>query len=92
MYKPRNIAAFITVCLIVALIINFSLISAKTNIIGLSDKQFYTELIAIKGIGPTLAEKIIDYRKANPYAAPADFVAVEGIGEKKTKLIKKRFK
>lgn len=40
------------------------------------------ELEALTGIGPTLAERIVDYRQAHgPFAAIDDIMGVRGIGE-----------
>jgi len=41
------------------------------------------ELETLTGIGPTLAERIIAYRKKHgPFARPEDITLVQGIGEK----------
>jgi competence protein ComEA len=50
------------------------------------------ELEQVKGIGPKLAEKIIEYRKINgPFKRAEDIVKVQGIGTKFWEANKDRF-
>jgi competence protein ComEA len=50
------------------------------------------ELEQVKGIGPKLAEKIIEYRKTNgPFKRAEDIVKVQGIGTKFWDANKDRF-
>lgn len=46
------------------------------------------ELSAIKGVGPKLAERIVEFRKQNgAFAGPSDLQKVSGIGKKKAESI-----
>lgn len=59
--------------------------NTKVNI----NKATASELETINGIGPSLAEKIIAYRKENGrFATVEDLKNVSGIGEKKFDAIK----
>ncbi len=47
-----------------------------------------SDLCAIKGVGPKLAEKIVAYRKAHgSFSGPEDLKKVSGIGKKKAEKI-----
>jgi competence protein ComEA len=53
--------------------------AAKINI----NKASAEELAQLKGVGPSTAAKIIEYRDKNgPFKSPADITQVSGIGTK----------
>lgn len=60
-------------------------IKVKINI-NTADQQ---ELASLRGIGPSLAGEIIDYRRENsPFLSPEDIMKVTGIGKAKYEAIK----
>jgi competence protein ComEA len=47
------------------------------------------QLMQIKGIGPSLADRIVEFRKENgPYRRVEDILKVRGIGEKSLSKLK----
>ena len=50
----------------------------KININTASQK----ELVTLKGVGDKIADRIIEYRKANPFKKIEDLMNVKGIGQK----------
>lgn len=47
------------------------------------------ELSALKGIGKSTAEKIVEYRASHKFESIEDILKIKGIGQKKFKAIKK---
>ena len=47
------------------------------------------ELSELKGIGPSTAQKIVQYRKEHKFNKTEDLMKVKGIGQKKYDSIKK---
>jgi len=63
---------------------------APTRIIDIN-KATKSQLITLKGIGPSLAKRIVDYRSKNgPFNNVADIMNVKGIGKGKYNSIKDR--
>lgn len=52
----------------------------------------HDELLSVRGIGPVLAERIIDYRSTHgPFARLEELLHVKGIGEKSLARLRKYF-
>src|SRR5689334_5901713 len=48
-----------------------------------------SQLALLPRVGPSVAERIVDYRKQNgPFKKPEDLMLVQGIGEKTFQLLK----
>ncbi|PYQ55581.1 MAG: hypothetical protein DMF53_27775 [Acidobacteria bacterium] len=48
-----------------------------------------TQLALLPRVGPSVAQRIVDYRKQNgPFKKPEDLMLVQGIGEKTFQLLK----
>ncbi|MFP4397200.1 MAG: ComEA family DNA-binding protein [Desulfonatronovibrio sp.] len=77
MIKHLFIIATIVMALFLAPISAFS--DAPVNINTASAEQLET----MSGIGPVLAQKIIEHREQFPFEAPEDIMKVPGIGESK---------
>ena len=91
--KAMKVKKILTGVLIFSLMVSFGWISvsADSSIADGSvavesmvniNKATADELMILKGIGPKIAEKIIDYRKNNPFVEPEDLMHVKGIGPK----------
>ena len=52
--------------------------SGKINI----NTAIKKELVTLKHVGDKISERIIEYRKDNPFQKPEDIMQVKGIGQK----------
>jgi competence protein ComEA len=69
---------------------NASAIAAQAGKIDIN-KASAEELTQLQKVGPTTAERIVAYRKANgPFKSPDDLMQVKGVGEKILELNKDR--
>lgn len=73
---------------ILFLLFSFTMLFGAINI-NTATKE---ELMTLKGIGESTANKIIEYRKDNKFTKIEDLKNVKGIGDKKFESIKKDIK
>jgi competence protein ComEA len=73
---------FLKIALIGMLVLGFLVPAVsgadKVNI-NTADKE---QLMTLKYIGDALADRIIEYRKEQPFQAPEDIMKIKGVGEK----------
>lgn len=68
---------------IVGLMMSMQVFACNINTAGIE------ELSELKGIGPSTAQKIVQYRKEHKFDKTEDLMKVKGIGQKKYNSIKK---
>ena len=87
----RRLGKKLTIVLIVAFLVGTAIgpilaqEQAKINI----NKATVEELTALKRIGPSYAQRIVDYREQHgPFQQPEDLMKVQGIGTKTFETLK----
>lgn len=79
MQKSRKMLSLLVIGLLLGLVLTPAIASnTKVNINTDSKK----ELVTLKHVGEKIADRIIEYRKAHPFAMPEDIMKVKGVGEK----------
>jgi competence ComEA-like helix-hairpin-helix protein len=60
----------------------------KSSVVNVNSANA-SQLALLPRVGPSVAERIVDYRKQNgPFKKPEDLMLVQGIGEKTFQLLK----
>ena len=82
----KKLTVGLTITLLLLSLVCFAVAQEeKVNINTASAEQ----LTQLKGIGPALAQRIIEYREKNdPFEKPEDLMKVKGIGQKTFESIK----
>jgi competence protein ComEA len=61
---------------------------ARSNVVNVNSANA-SQLALLPRVGPSVAQRIVDYRKQNgPFKKPEDLMLVQGIGEKTFQLLK----
>lgn len=83
--SKRLIGSVILAGLVLAALPTFAAESRKVNV----NTADASQLALLPRVGPSVAQKIIDFRKENgPFKSAEDLMLVQGIGEKTFQLLK----
>ena len=81
----RLIGSLILAGLVLAVLPTFAAEARRVNV----NTADASQLALLPRVGPSLAQKILDFRKENgPFKSPEDLMLVQGIGEKTYQLLK----
>ena len=81
----RLIGSLILAGLLLAVLPTFAAEARRVNV----NTADASQLALLPRVGPSLAQKILDFRKENgPFKSPEDLMLVPGIGEKTFQLLK----
>ena len=85
MKHAHRIAAGVILAVLLAALPGLAAEGTKVNVNSADASQ----LALLPRVGPSIAQRIIDYRKENgPFKKPEDLMLVRGIGEKTFELLK----
>jgi len=79
MKKNRRIVSIIFIGLLVMLYLIPAVANTGKVNINTADKA---QLVTLKHVGDKIADRIIEYRKTQPFEVPEDIMKVKGIGQK----------
>ena len=80
--KKKNLLIVMGVLVTFMMVLSASAWAASSGKVNIN-KASVEELTTLKGIGPSYAQKIVDYRtKVGPFKKAEDIMNVPGIGEK----------
>lgn len=78
MISKKNVKIVLIGLLMLGFLVPAVAATGKVNINTDSKEQ----LMTLTNIGDVVADRIIEYRKANPFKSPEDVMKVKGVGEK----------
>lgn len=89
--KVLRLRRLLTIVLVISMVISLggavmAQAGEKVNI----NKATVEELVVLKGVGPKIAERIVEYRNSNRFDKIEEIMQVKGIGPKTFEIIKEQ--
>ena len=90
MQQLKRFSKYITLLLIMIMVFTL-VVGTITDKPSIHDASYY-ELIEIDHVGPVLSSRVMEYIKSNPECDIDDLLAINGIGKKILRNIRRKYK